>query len=181
MATIDGSWSTTRPLSRSLFGDLVWRRLHALRRDLVLEAGSEQLAMLRWEKLFSLQATAICADGRWFIGRHGIAALREQVFVREAASGQTVATFDRHWRGTGVVRFEGGAEYRWERVGFWKPRWFWSSAVKEQLLTFRSIIGFKTRIEMEADPAVHELAELPVLVVLGVYLLEVVIRRRHGH
>lgn len=181
MATIDGAWTNTRPLRTSLFGDLVWRRPHALRRDMILEAGSEQLAMLRWEKLFSLQATATCADGRWLIGRHGIAALREQVTVRDAAGDATVATFDRHWRGTGVVKFESGAEYQWQRVGFWKPRWFWSSAAKEQLLTFRSVIGFNTRIEMEADPAVHALDELPVLVMLGAYLMAVVIRRRHAH
>jgi hypothetical protein len=180
MPTAEGTWTTTRSLRNSLYGDLVWRRPHVMRRDMVLEAGSEQLAMLRWEKAFSLQATAISADGRWTIGRKGMIALRRQVEVSDAASGASLATFDRHWRGSGVVRFATGAEYRWQRAGFWRPRWSWSSAEKEQLLVFRSH-ALVSRVDMETDPAVQTLAELPVLVVLGAYLMAVMVRRGHAH
>jgi hypothetical protein len=180
MPTAEGTWTTTRSLRNSLYGDLVWRRPHVMRRDLVLEAGSEQLAMLRWEKAFSLQATAISADGRWHIGRKGAVALRMQVTVSDPTTDETIATFDRHWRGTGVVRFATGAEYRWQRTGFWRPRWLWASDTTERLLTFRSH-AFTSQVDMEVDPSAEKLAEIPVLVLLGAYLVSVVVRRGHAH
>jgi hypothetical protein len=181
MRTAEGAWTTTRSLRNSLYGDLVWRRPNAMRRDMVLEAGSEQLALLRWEKLFSLQATAICADGRWLIGRHGVIALRTQVVVTDPVREQTIATFERHWRGTGVVRFAGGAEFRWTRSGFWRSRWAWGSDATESLIAFRSSLGFTRCYEMEVDPAAERVPEVPVLVMLGGYLMAVILRRGHAH
>ncbi|MBI1795590.1 MAG: hypothetical protein HY076_02580 [Candidatus Eisenbacteria bacterium] len=174
-------WTGARPLREALYGDLAWRRPHLLARDLVLEAGSERLAMLGWEKIFSMQATAIAADGRWTIGRHMVGPLKSQVIVRDAASEAVVATFERHWRGTGVVRFANGAEYRWARSGFWHPSWTWASNATESLLAFRARIGFGVHMDMEVDPAAHRLGELPVLVLLGAYLMTMVVRRRRAH
>lgn len=181
MTTVDGVWSGSRPLRESLLGELIWSRPQALRRDLVLEAGSEQLALLRWEKLFSLQATAICADGRWIIGRQGAIALKSQVVMREAGSGQEAATFERNWRGAGVLRLTAGVEYRWQRTGFWRGTWFWSSPLKERLVAFRWRQGLRTKIGMEVDPAARELAEAPVLVLLGAYVMAVLVARRGVH
>jgi hypothetical protein len=180
VASRDGAWSATRPLRESLLGELVWRRPHALRRDLVLEAGSEQLAMLRWEKLFSLEAAAICADGRWIIGRRGPIALKSQVVMRAHGEDEPVATFDRDWRGTGILRLPSGAEYRWRRTGFWRSSWFWSSHLKERLIAFRSRLRFKPSFEMEVDPAVRRLDDVPVLVLLGAYLMTVMVTRRRS-
>jgi hypothetical protein len=178
VTTLDGAWSGSRPLGESLLGELIWSRPRALRRDLVLEAGSEQLALLRWEKLFSLQATAICADRRWIIGRQGAVALKSQIVMREAKSDQAVATFERSWRGAGVLRLAGGAEYRWQRTGVWRGTWSWSSALQERLVAFKSRHGVRTKIEMEVDPSARELDEVPVLVLLGAYIMAVLVARR---
>jgi hypothetical protein len=177
----EDTWIPSRSLRDSLYGDLVWHRPHALRRDLVLESGSERLALLRWEKIFSMEAVAICADGRWRMGRHYIAPLRAQVAVRDAATDAVLATFTREWHGPGEVRFADGAVYRWRRSGFWRPLWFWSSDQSEQIVAYRSVLGFTRRFEMEVDSGASRVNELPVLVVLGAYLMALLAARRHAH
>lgn len=170
-----------RPLRASLYGDLVWSRPGLFRRELLLEAGSEGLASLRWEKLLSFEATAESADGRWIIGRHRMGSLRGQMIVREAATGAQIAVFDRSWRGTGTVQFASGARYRWERDGFWRPTYFWTTDGERGLLSFKFLFGLTHRIAMEVDPAAREVAELPVLVLLGGYVMAILAARRRRH
>ena len=170
-----------RPLRDALYGDLSWSRPSIFRRELDLEAGSERLASLRWEKMLSLEAVGESADGRWIIGRHRMGSLRGQVVVRDAATQAPVATFTRSWRRTGVLRFDSGAEYKWEREGFWRPTYFWSSGAQEHLLAFTFRVGFRSRYEMAVDPAVQRVPELPVLVLLGAYLMVLTSRQNAAH
>jgi hypothetical protein len=109
--TAERVWTGGRPLREALLGDLAWHRPRMFSREIILEAGSEQVARLRWEKWFSFEAVAESADGRWIIGRRRGASLRGDHIVRDAASGAEVAGFKRSaWRGTGVVRFASGVE-----------------------------------------------------------------------
>jgi len=170
-----------RPLRSALYGDLAWRRPGPFRREMQLEAGSEVLATLRWEKLFSFEATAESADGRWTIGRHRTGSLLGQLVVRDAATGAQVAVFERTWRGTGSVQFADGSRYRWERDGFWRPSHFWTTDGERGLLKYQFVFGFMPRIAMEVDPAAREVSELPVLVLLGAYILAAASRQRHAH
>jgi len=168
-----------RPLREALLGDLVWRRPGVFSRELILEAGSEGLAALHWEKWFSFEAVAESADGLWVIGRRRSASLLGDVVVRDPASATEVAAFRRSWRGTGVVRFASGAEYHWEREGFWRPRYFWA-ADGRALLFYRMVLGFGRSYEMEVDPSARSLAELPVLVLLGGYVMAMISAERRA-
>ena len=170
----DHAWTGRRPLRDSLLGDLSWRRPGAFSRQLVLEAGSERLALVRWPKWFSFDAEATCADGRWIIGRRRAASLLGEHVVRDADSGAEVASFKRGWSGKGVVRFSSALECHWERVGFWRPRYRWMSAEGRPLVTFRTLLGFGRSYEMTVEPAARALEELPVLVVLGVYVMAMI-------
>lgn len=167
-----------RPLREALIGDLAWRRPRVFGRDLILEAGSEQIAGLRWEKWFSFEAHAESADGRWIIGRRRAGSLRGDHVVRDAGTGAEVAEFKRSWRGTGVVRFASGVEYRWAREGFWRPRYFWATGDGRPLMTFRTALGFGRNYEMEVDPAARSLEELPVLTLLGGYTMAMIAAQR---
>ncbi len=179
--TAEGPRVGTRPLRDSLYGDLFWSRPAFFRRELQLEAGSELLARLRWEKMLSFEAVGESADGRWIFGRHRLGSLRGQVLVRDAATRTLVATFIRSWRGTGTLRFVSGAEYRWEREGFWRTRLFWSSAQQERLVTYASRFGWHSRYLMEVDPGAHRAEELPVLVLLGAYLMSMISHQKSAH
>jgi hypothetical protein len=179
--TAGGAFAGGRPLREALLGDLAWRRPGLFRRALELEAGSERLAGLRWEKWFSFEAIAEAADGRWIIGRRRGAALAREYVVRDAASDSEVASFTRTWRGTGTVRFASGASYRWGREGFWRARYAWMVADDRPLIAFRGVLGFQRSYEMEVDPAARSLAELPVLVLLGGYVMAMISHQRRAH
>ncbi len=178
--TAEQVWAGGRPLREALLGDLWWRRPGVFSRELILEAGSERLAGLRWEKWYSFQADASSADGRWIIGRRRAASLRGAHVVSDATSGAEVAAFKFNWRGPGVVRFTSGLEYRWEREGFWRPRYFWTTTERSPLITFRSLMGFGRSYEMIVDPAARSLAELPVLVLLGGYVMAMMSAQTHA-
>jgi hypothetical protein len=171
-------WTGGRPLREALLGDLSWRRPGVFSRELILEAGSEQVAGLRWQKIFGFEAAAESADGRWSIGRRRAASLRGDHIVRDAESGAEVAAFTRSWRGKGVVRFASGVEYRWEREGFWNPRYFWATEDQHPLITFRTVLGFGRSYEMDVDPAARKLDELPVLTLLGGYTMAMITAQR---
>jgi len=178
IATAERVWAAGRPLREALLGDLVWRRPGVFSRELILEAGSEELAALRWEKRFSFEAVAESADGLWIIGRRRSASLLGDHVVRDPASGAEVAAFKRGWRGTGVVRFASGAAYHWRREGFWRPRYFWAAEDGRPLLSFRTVLAFERRYEMDVDPTARSLAELPVLVLLGGYVMALISSQR---
>lgn len=170
-----------RPLRDSLYGDLVWSRPGLFQRELRLEAGSELLASLRWEKLFSFEAQAESADGHWTIGRHRKGSQRGQVAVRQADGGAEIAVFHRNWRGKGEVRFAPAVTYGWNYEGFWRPTYFWSQSDERRLISYSSTFGLRDRVEMSVEPAARQVAELPVLVLLGAYVMRVMATERHAH
>ena len=176
--TAERVWTGGRPLRDALLGDLAWRRPGIFSRELVLEAGSDQVARLCWGRWFTFEATAESADGRWSIGRRRGAWLRGDRVVRDAGSGAEVAEFKRNWRGKGVVRFASGAEYLWGWEGFWSPRYFWMAEDRRPLMTFRAVVGFGREYTMEVDPAARNLPELPVLTLLGGYTMVLISAQR---
>lgn len=180
MATesVGGVLAGARPL-RDAFGEMVWTRPGLFKRELRLEAGSELLAMLRWAKMFSFEAQAESGDGRWIIGRRG--SLRGPTVVRDAATGADVAVFQRNWKGKGVVRFTAGPEFQWTYEGFWRPTYHWSPDGEKRLVSFTSTLGFKDLLAMEVAPEARELEELPVLALLGAYVMRMLAAERHAH
>jgi len=169
-----------RPL-RQAYGELIWTQPGMFRRELRLEAGSELLATLRWEKALSFEARADSADGGWIIGRQRKGSPRGRCVVRDAATGAEVAGFQRTWRGTGVARFASGAEFQWKYEGFWRPTYFWTTDGEHRLITFTNLMAIRDRIEMGIDPAARQLAELPVLTLLGTYVMRMLSAERRGH
>ena len=90
-----------------------------------------------------------------------------------------MASFQRSWRGAGTLAFGSGQRYRWRREGFWRPRYLWTTEGDDRpLLTFRAVIALHKTYEMEADPAARTLAELPVLVLLGGYVMALISAQR---
>lgn len=175
-----GALAGGRPLRDCLYGDMVWSRPGILRRELRLEAGSELLARLRWPKLFSFEAIAESGDGRWVIRHHRLGSLLGTCVMTEDGSGAEVASFKRAWRHPSMLRLASGAEYTWARVGFWRRAHLWSSARQPGLIAFRPVFGLTRRFEMEVDPAARQIAELPVLVLLGAYLMALASSERHA-
>lgn len=182
MATVtsERAWTGGRPL-REAYGDFVWRKPALLSREMILEAGSETLASLHWDKWYSFDAVAESADGRWLLRRRRSIAVLSGCIVTDAATGAEVATYQRNWRSTGEVAFSSGSRFAWKYEGFWRRTYYWADAGGTRLVTMRSVLGFGgTSYEMSVDPAARSLAELPVLVMLGGYVMAMLSRRRHS-
>ena len=174
-------WTGGRPL-REAYGDLLWRRPSVFGREMILEAGSEALASLHWEKWYSFDAVGESADGRWLLHRRRSIAVLSGCVVTEAATGVEVATYQRNWRSTGEARFASGSQFPWRFEGFWRRTYFWADEAGSRLVTFQSVFGFGGhRYEVGIDPAARERAELPVLVLLGGYIMAMLSTRRHAH
>lgn len=165
-----------RPLRDALRGDLVWRHPGLFRRELELWAGSEKLASLRFIGLLRAGVVAESADGGLTYERIGL--FRGHVRVRDAATQAEIARFDCRWTGGGKLCFASGAEYRWSSSGLWRTRWGWSLGEEDRFLAFRSIFSLLGDFEMEAQPQALRVAELPVLVLTGAYLMEMIICAR---
>ena len=174
-------WTGGR-LLRDAYGDMVWRRPSLLGRELILEAGSEALARLSWAKWYSFDAVGESADGRWLLERRRSITVLSGCIVKEAATGEEVASFQRSWRSTGEARFASGIQYGWRYEGFWRRTYYWADEAGSRLVTFQSVFGFPGhRYEVGVDPAARSRAELPVLVLLGGYVMSMLTRRRHSH
>ena len=181
MDTTEPTDFRARPLRDALHGELVWSRPGLVRRELRLEAGSELIARLCWEKFLSFEAVGEAADGRWVFARHRLGSFRGTVTMREAETGAEVATFRRNWRGTGALTFASGSEFTWERIGFWRPTFFWRSERHERLIAFKWVFAWRGRFDMEVDPAARDLAELPALVLLGGYVMALIAAQSRSH
>lgn len=176
--TTDLALTGARPL-RQVYGELVWSRPGMFSRELQLEAGSERLAVLAWPKVLGTTADAESADGRWRIGRKRGRPPMAFV-VNDAASDAEVATMTRNWRGRGEVRFASGTVFKWGREGFWRTENFWTSATGERLVTWRARHGWTTHYEMEVMEGARRIAELPVLALLGTYVMVTMARQSHA-
>lgn len=173
------AWTGGRPL-REAYGEMAWRRPGLFRRELILEAGSEQLASLTWEKWYGFEAAGESADGRWHLRRRRISSVMGACAVLDAGTGAEVATFARNWRGSGEVRFASGARYAWKPEGFWRRTYSWTTESGARLIGFRARLGFGATYEMTIEPAARSVAELPVLVLLGGYVMAMLAARRHS-
>ena len=166
-----------RALRDALHGELLWRRHGVFSRDLVLESGSDVLAALRWQSVWNREAIGESADGRWLFTRRLAGIFERQVLVRDVGTRADVATFSGRRR-HGAVRFTTGVEFKWRRSGFWRPECTWSSALQPRLLAYKSRFGFRRLYDVEVHAAARDCAELPVLMLLGIYLMSLIAARR---
>jgi hypothetical protein len=166
------------PLREALTGDLAWRRPTWLSRSIELVSDTRVLARLDYHGVLRSGAIGRTAEGTWTLAREGF--FRYPFVVREAASGQEVARFERQWIGRGTLRFASGAEYKWSSRGAFRPTWFWAVPNGDDLMRYRTVFDWTRRIAFEVEPTALRLAELPVLALTGAHLM-IMIHRARAH
>lgn len=174
--------------------ELFWRQPSAMKSAYELRAGEETLATLTWRSMGGSLATARTAEGAWTFKRSGF--WQQRVTARPLDSEREVATFKPEWTGNGTLTLEGGRVYRWVSTGFWRQRSTWQGAHEAEIVGFSDASGFKTEGKVELSvvaaalpetaqlddlysplapealaPPSAPLAELPLLVTLGWYLI----------
>ena len=163
-----------KPISRIESSVLHWVQPKALQRSFELYEGQEKVATLEWQKTFGSLALAETATDRWTLKRSGF--LRPRVTARVEGSDQDVALFIPSWTGSGAVEFPNGRVLQWKPLNFWCTKWVFTGAQEEPLVQF-SHEGeglkdfFKTQARVELGKNARHMDELPLLVVLGLYLI----------
>ena len=148
-------------------GELVWVQPARLKQEFELHAGADVVGTLRFER--SSLAIGETADQRWTFKREGF--WHPRITVRVQGSDANVALFSPGWVGGGTLDLD-GRQLRFVAANFWHSQWHWVDAQNKPVVHFKSHQGLlKTEGQVEIEPDAITSPDLPLLVVLGWYLL----------
>jgi hypothetical protein len=165
---------TMRMLHEVHRDELVWVRPKWSRFFFELRAGETVVATLAWTG--GSRAAAECAGAQYRFSREGW--LRPRILVREGATGrptgagapeETVATFVRR-RGGGTLTFPDGRTFLWRKLRVWTSERVWADVNETVLVRFNPVTR-ESPVTVSSQPQAAELAELPLLILLGQYLV----------
>jgi hypothetical protein len=149
--------------------ELLWVQPSVRKQAYELRAGTDVVATLTWQR--GSLADAEADDHHWTFKRAGF--WQPRVTVRVAGSDTDVAIFRPAWMGGGTLELAGGKVLRFSAANFWHSQWNWQEPRTESALVhFKSQQGLlKTGGRVEITPTARTIPELPLLVLLGWYLL----------
>lgn len=156
-----------RPIADVAGQELLWIQPSARKRAFELRAADEVVATLNFQR--RTLADAEVEGQHWTFKRQGF--WHPHVTVRVAGSEQDLAVFSPRWAGGGTLGLSQGGTLQLAAANFWHSEWVWQDGTTP-LIRFKGrhgLIKAKGAVEVQAD-ATH-LAELPLLVLLGWYLI----------
>ena len=148
--------------------DLVWTQPARSKQAFELHAPTEVVATLQFER--SSLASGQAGEQSWTFKREGF--WHPQVTARVPGSDSNLAVFKPAWTGGGTLELSEGRVLKFGAANFWHSQWSWWDPSGKLLMQFKSHAGL-LRMEGQLDIAADAVAlsELPLLVVLGWYLL----------
>jgi hypothetical protein len=153
----------------ALKGPLRWSQPSALRSEYELRAGDELAGTLKLRSMFGTLADAEGGDGTWTFKRVGF--WRNGATIRRAGSDEDIAVFRNNtWAAGGQLDFANGGRFR-ATTNFWMTRFEFHTESEQLLLRFRFGGVFRRAADVEVTDAAKRLAEWPLLVHFGWYLL----------
>jgi hypothetical protein len=148
--------------------ELVWVQPSRTTQAFELHAPNEVVGTLQFQR--SSLAAGAAEDRQWTFKREGF--WHPQVTVRAPGSDINAAVFKPAWSGGGTLELAPGRSLRFGAANFWHSQWDWQDADNAPLVHFKAHHGFmKMEGQVEIETAATPLPELPLLVVLGWYLL----------
>lgn len=150
--------------------NLSWQQPQALRREYELRAGDELLATLRKTSTFGSAMDAEIGASRFTLKPEGF--LHSRITVQEAGAAGEPAIFQSGFWGGGRLLLPDGRSYRFKKTSFWGSRWAFVDDSGRPLVSFKSRNRlFRTGCAVEIGSGALALPELPILALLGWYLL----------
>jgi hypothetical protein len=149
---------------------LRWMQPHALRREFELRSGEDTVAALQFRSAFGSLAAAQTDEGSWTFKRVGF--WRSHVTVRESGRDTDLAEFRNDtWTAGGTLALADGRSYR-ANTNFWMTTFQFTNASDQPLVRFTKLGGMlHLSCDVQVEAAGLNLAELPWLVALGLYLI----------
>jgi len=149
--------------------DLKWVQPSAFKMDYELRAGDEVAARLRFRSAFGSFATGESADGCWTFKRVGF--FQTRVTIRQCGEEADIATFKNStWSGGGTLELAGGTKLL-VTTSFWQTKLQFTTESGSPLVQFNTGGMIHLNATVEIDPAAEGLEQLPLVVLLGWYLV----------
>lgn len=129
---------------------------------------NDVLATLSYQGNFWRRRVIAEAEGQqWVLKREGF--FQNTIAIYPDHGGENVASplasIKRNWRGRGPIVLADGRTFNWGTGGVWRTTYSVTTAEGMELLQM------KRGRRLEIDPAAGDLPELPLLVVLSLYLV----------
>lgn len=148
---------------------LTWKRPSDT--EYILEEGDDGLAAIALEETGGVAETA---DGKWSFHKHGF--LNPHVLVRDTKTGKQMGRFEAAMSGGGLLELADGRHFKLA-ANTWKAEWQWLATAGDELVTF-DYSGYAVDGSPEGGIEIHEkghdTAHLPLLIVLGCYLIHLI-------
>jgi hypothetical protein len=163
-------------LSTAIGSKLFWAQPKTLERQFELRTEGCLFGTLRFEKALGTLATASSAAGRWTFKRAGF--MNPRVTIREAGRDADLAVYWPKLWGGGVLECANGSRFQWKSMNFWATTWGFADTREELVFTMKpgaekSKLSdlLKSQAIVEIGTPSYALAELPLLLMLGWYLM----------
>jgi hypothetical protein len=147
--------------------ELLWIQPSAKARTFELRADDDVVATLSFQR--RTLADAESGGQRWTFKREGF--WHPRVTVRLAGSDDDAAVFTPRWAGGGALVLKEGRTLQLVAANLWQSEWVWNEG-KSRLMRFtggQGLIKAKGAVAIQAEAS--QLKELPLLVLLGWYLI----------
>ncbi|MEJ2217160.1 MAG: hypothetical protein P8099_11150 [Gemmatimonadota bacterium] len=168
-----------RPLREVAGRELRWAPASRFGRALVLRAGSDVVAHLRWHGLLVRRAEASCADGSWVFRQNKWFPPR-RFGAEDAATGESIGVLTVGLVGTGELLLPDGDHLHWKWSGVF-PRWWQFADDRGAPLVRMRRTGFPPFARhglVEVAAAAFARPELPLLITLGWFVVINATRRQ---
>ena len=149
-------------------GELAWIPTSAWRRDCELHDGADVIATLGWQRSYQAAALGSCATGIWEFRLEGF--LFKQWVKIVPPAGEAAAVFHARPSFTGVLEYGDGRAFYWDS-NFWLTKWIWTDEGGFELMRVSRALTLKAEGSVCIQPGYLERPEIPLLTLLGWYLL----------
>jgi len=155
--------------SKLLTKDLIWIQPSLFSRSCELRANDDVIGTLDFRTAFGSLATGRCKDECWTFKRVGF--FQTRVSIRICNQETDVATFRNNtWSGGGTLEFADGGNLL-VTSNFWQSKLDFKSPSDDLLVSFRTVSLIHLKAEVVVEPRAHDLSELPLILLLGWYLV----------
>ena len=135
------------------------------------------MATLRWQSAFQAAAAAEAAGSAWKFKLEGF--LFRQWIRVEADGQESQAVFTAQPSLNGILEYGDGRAFYWDS-NFWLTKWIWSDEHGHELMRVQRSLTFKAEGGVVIDSTFLAQSELPLLIVLGWYVIMVLTDVRPG-
>jgi hypothetical protein len=166
-----------KPLADAINSQLFWEQPKLSQRNYILRSEEDTFGQLHFNSAFNTTADATSSDEHYVIKQMGF--LSGRISVQSVNSAVDLASYWPDWTGTvGEILFSTGEKYSWGATNFIATKFAINVIDGPELITYLSGSRnrkfsnlFKQQAHIVIAPEAWRINELPILVLLGWYLV----------